>query len=378
MERRRCVVPTHAKCTRYGEVPRFQEGLYDLGHAVYAWMVPNGTWGESNAGLIVGDGEALLVDTLWDVGYTRTMLAAMETVRGGRPIRQVVNTHGDGDHFWGNQLLPNAEIVSTAAARHEMGSLSPASLVLLGRFGRVLSHVPLLGADVVGHWLRGMVAPYDFKPVKMTPARRTFSGRESLDVGGRRVELIEVGPGHTEGDAIVYLPDENVLFAGDVVFVGSTPVMWSGPIDGCLRALDAILELDVDVIVPGHGPITDKSGVRQLRAYWEFLETHVRRCREKGLSAPAAAREIALSAEFAAQPFAAWDSPERIIVSVDTQYRHLAGRTRQPGKLGRLDLSRKQALLAHRMPDAEPHIQRQRSTAPGAVAARTGCTGGRS
>jgi cyclase len=340
-------------------------------------MVPNGTWGESNSGLIVGEGEALLVDTLWDLGYTRTMLSAMETVLQGIPIGHVVNTHGDGDHFWGNQLLPDAETIATVAALQEMDDLSPASLVLVGRVGRILSHLPILGADTVGHWLRGMVAPYDFGSVRMAPARRTFSVRESLDVGGRRVDLIEVGPGHTDGDAIVYLPHDKVLFAGDVIFVGSTPVMWSGPIEGCLRALDTILELDVDVIVPGHGPMTDKAGVRRLRAYWEFLDVRIRRCREAGMSAWAAAREIALSAEFAAQPFAAWDSPERIVVSVDTQYRHLAGRTRQPGKLGRLDLSRKQALLADRMPDAEPHSQRRARPDRPVVAVQTGCQSGR-
>jgi glyoxylase-like metal-dependent hydrolase (beta-lactamase superfamily II) len=322
-------------------------------------MVPNGTWGESNSGLILGDGEALLIDTQWDLKYTRAMLAAMETVLEGRPIKRAVNTHADGDHFWGNELLADAETIASRAACEEMPRLRPGSLVLVGRVGRVLSHVPLFGADRVGLWLRTMVAPYDFGGVTMTPARRRLTGRETLNVGGRAVELIEVGPAHTEGDVIAYLPKEKVVFAGDVVFIGSTPVAWAGPLENCIRALDVILGMDVEVIVPGHGPITDKAGVREVRAYWEFVAERTRRCHEEGLSAQAAAREIALSPEFAAQPFATWDSPERIVVSVDTQYRHYAGRPKHPGRLGMLDLSRKQALLANQLPDAEPHAQRK-------------------
>jgi cyclase len=71
---------------------------------VFAWLQPNGGWGESNAGLVVGDGEALLIDTLWGPPLAERMLAAIgERVRV--PITTVVNTHSDGDHTWGNQLL---------------------------------------------------------------------------------------------------------------------------------------------------------------------------------------------------------------------------------------------------------------------------------
>ena len=96
---------TGAERTRYGEIPKYAEGLYDLGHELYAWLVPNGSWGESNAGLIVGAGQSLLVDTLWDVKYTRSMLDAMQPLLESDPLTYVVNTHADGDHFWGNQLV---------------------------------------------------------------------------------------------------------------------------------------------------------------------------------------------------------------------------------------------------------------------------------
>ncbi len=63
-----CITPSGAQKTRFGETPQYTEGLYDLNHRLYAWLVPNGSWGESNAGLIVGNGELLLVDTSSSTG----------------------------------------------------------------------------------------------------------------------------------------------------------------------------------------------------------------------------------------------------------------------------------------------------------------------
>jgi cyclase len=364
MERWRCLVPTHAVRTRYDEAPRYEEGLYDLGHRLYAWMVPNGSWGEANAGLVVGDGEALLIDTQWDVEHTRTMLEAMETALAGLPLRYAVNTHADGDHCWGNQLLSCAEIISSQAAYEEMLRTPPGSLVALGVLGRVLSPIPLFGANKVGHWFRAFVAPYRFRGIDRTPARRRFGGQETLEVGGRTVRLIEVGPAHTQGDVLVYLPHEKALFAGDIVFIGSTPVMWAGPVANCLRALDRILDLDAEVIVPGHGPITDKAGVQQVRAYWEFVEREIRRRYEAGMPAQKAARDIALSREFAEQPFARWNSPERLVVTAHMQYRHNAGKAGHLSTLERLGIMRQQALLAHELPEAEPQSMRRHRPRP--------------
>jgi glyoxylase-like metal-dependent hydrolase (beta-lactamase superfamily II) len=128
-----------AQRTRFGETPKYVEGLYDLKNRLYAWMVPNGSWGESNAGLIIGRGEALLVDTLWEVKYTRAMLAAMRPVTDAAPVNYIVNTHADGDHWWGNQLIPQAEIITSQACYDELLSVQPKSMLLLGRLGKLLS-----------------------------------------------------------------------------------------------------------------------------------------------------------------------------------------------------------------------------------------------
>jgi glyoxylase-like metal-dependent hydrolase (beta-lactamase superfamily II) len=105
------------------------------------------------------------------------------------------------------------------------------------------------------------------------------------------------------------VPDARVVFAADVAFVGSTPVMWAGPLDGWLRALDAIEALEPDVVVPGHGPVTDLAGLATLRAYWTYIDAAARQ--REGRKPEAVAREIGTSDDYSAQPFGDWDCPER-------------------------------------------------------------------
>jgi cyclase len=352
------LTPDPRRYTRFGETPHFIEGLYDLGQGIYAWMVPNGSWGESNAGLIVCDGQSLLVDTLWDLDLTRGMLAAMHPLTQQAPIGWLVNTHADGDHFWGNQLVEGAEIMSTAACRAEMAKVRPQAMALFARTGRFFSRIKWQDTYKAGHWFQAMVAPYDFQGITPALPTRIFDGELRTRLGGREVHLIQAGPAHTAGDLMVYVPDARMLFAGDVVFVESTPVLWAGPLENLYKALDRILAMPVDLVVPGHGPVTDKYGVRLVRSYWEYLEAQVHDRFARGLPAWKAAREIALSPDFAKQPFAKWNAPERIMTSVHTLYRHLKGRKRPPGVISLVNLMRRQALLAHDMPGSQPAIMR--------------------
>ena len=126
------IYPQTEPLTRFQEEPQYAQGLYDLQNGVYAWLVPNGSWGESNAGLIIGEGQSLLIDTLWDVKYTRIMLDAMQSLTSNAPITTVVNTHADGDHFFGNQLVAEADIITSQASYDEMLGVQPKSMILLG------------------------------------------------------------------------------------------------------------------------------------------------------------------------------------------------------------------------------------------------------
>jgi glyoxylase-like metal-dependent hydrolase (beta-lactamase superfamily II) len=150
-----------------------------------------------------------------------------------------------------------------------------------------------------------------------------------------------------------------VLFAGDIVMFGSTPTMWAGPVENMLAALDRILDLEVDQIVPGHGPIVDKAGACQVKAYWEYVTAAARERYEKGMPAIRAARDIVLVDDFARQPFANWDSPERIMTNVHTLYRQWQGRDGLLSVARLANLLRLQALLAHQLPGAQPAVMRK-------------------
>lgn len=321
--------------------PRGPETLREIADGVHAYL-QQGSWGFNNAGLVNGKHTALLVDTLYDVPSTARMLQAMRPLLSGAArIDTVVNTHANGDHCWGNQAVGASTIVSSRAAAEEMLELRPALMFAmvstaraLTRTGpttrRLLSALGRLGVPRIGPLARAAefvvdcFGSFEFRGIELTPPTMTFSGRTTLQVGDRRVELIEVGPAHTKGDVVAYLPEERVVFTGDILFIGSHPIVWQGPVRNWIAACDRLLGLDVDVVVPGHGPLTTKEGVRQTKQYWEELVSVV----ERGRAAGAKPEEIARS--FASSTFGSWGEAHRLIVNVDTIYRELAGDTRQP------------------------------------------------
>jgi cyclase len=326
-----------------------------ISDGVFAWLTPNGNWGESNTALIAGHGSSLLVDTLWDLPRTQAMLAGFRPMLENAPIRQVVNTHSDGDHWFGNCLTGAAEIIATKTASRRMTKHAPREMRSLGgvcRVFRLLSHAPVPHRQdwlTAAEYLEGMLRPFHFADVRAVPPNFTFSGKFAVNVGGRDVQLVELGPAHTAGDLVVYVPDERVLIAGDILFLGTTPILWDGSARNWIRACEQILTWKVDTVVPGHGPVTDLSGVDAVRQYWQFLRTAARRHFDRGRPAYQAAVKIVFSDEFRAQPFASWDCPERIVVNVHSLYRRMLGQRHRMGTFERLMVLRKTAVLAREM-----------------------------
>lgn len=307
--------------TPRGAPARYAGGLQEIGPRVWAWLAPNGSWGEANAGLVVGDGASLLVDTLWDELLAGEMLAAMAPLLDGAPVGAVVNTHADGDHWWGNAVVPpEAEIITGERSRRAMDHEVPAELAriarLTGRAGRLPGR-----AGEFARYMHDMLGPFAFAGVRRRLPDRTFAGETTIEVGGRAARLIEVGPAHTVGDLVVHVRDAGVVFAADVLWGGSTPVMWAGPVDHWLAALDTLLSLDAAVYVPGHGPAGGREQIERVREYWRWLDAEVRERHALGRTPLAAAREIAGLPGL--RPWLGWECPERIVINVATMYRNL-------------------------------------------------------
>ncbi|MDQ6697826.1 MAG: MBL fold metallo-hydrolase [Actinomycetota bacterium] len=285
----------------------FEKGLFEVADRVHAYTQPAGNWGYSNAGLVVGDGVSVLVDTLFDLRLTAEMLAAMSTRIDSNRIATVVNTHANGDHCYGNQLVAGdgVDIISSVAALHEMEAVPPAVMASL---------MSADAAPVLRRFLDAAFGPFVFEGIDLIPPTRTFSGELELDVGGRRVTLLEVGPAHTGGDVIAWLPDDGVVFTGDILFVGGTPIMWAGPISNWVRACERIDALAPTVVVPGHGPITDLDGVREVANYLRFVRDGVIARHGAGMSPDEATRDLDL--EINGTRFNGWTDRERLVVTV--------------------------------------------------------------
>ena len=148
-----------------------------------------------------------------------------------------VNTHANPDHTFGNQLLPKStEVWASAAASSEFDDYPPA----------VMAEHQKMRADDSSPF-----ANFDFTNIELRRPDRTFNGHQELRVAGRTVQLLEVGPAHTRGDVIVYAADPGVVIAGDILFVGILPMMWQGPTSNWLAALDRIIELEPNLVIPG-------------------------------------------------------------------------------------------------------------------------------
>ena len=286
--------------------PAFVPGLARLSDKVFTYLQPDGGLGLSNAGLVGSGRDALLIDTFFDLAHTRRMLDDIAREVPGK-IGRVVNTHHNGDHCWGNQLLPGAEIIGHRRCAELMSTLPPEALQ---RLKELPDTVPAARA------LRAGLERFDFRGIEITPPT-TFVPDDglTLDVDGVRLDLIYVGPAHTAGDVIVHLPEEGVVFTGDVLFRNCAPIGWEGTFARWIAALERIAALAPQTVVPGHGPVCGIEGAMEMKAYLEYVREESKRCFGQGLSALEASKKIDFG------PYGGWKAPARLYMNVERAYR---------------------------------------------------------
>jgi glyoxylase-like metal-dependent hydrolase (beta-lactamase superfamily II) len=316
-----------------------EKKLRELGNGIFAYTQLPGSWGWSNAGLITDGDQSLLIDTLFDKKLTAEMLQSMrKAAPAAAHIGTVVNTHGNGDHCYGNSLVADAEIIGTPGCVQDLRESPPSRNLLLLRAGAIIGGLGV-GGRVLGRVLSAVgidrvalladTAPlaiplfkdFDFANNDVVLPNRTFERELTLTVGDKTVELIEVGPAHTRGDAVVWVPEDRVLFTGDILFKDAHPIIWQGPVTNWIAACKRLLDMDIETVVPGHGPLTDKSGLRETLHYLEVLTEQTRLRYDARMSIEDAAFEVAL------EEFDHWIDAERVYVNVHTLYRDFRGDT---------------------------------------------------
>lgn len=301
-------------------------GPTQVGDNLWAFLWEPGSWGQANTGLLIAPGSAsMVIDTVWDVPRAAQIAAETSSLVRDAPITEVVNTHSDGDHWWGNDTVPaGARITTSTVSLHAMKEdTPPAGVHAFASLGSLVGWVPgPIGA--MGGYMDRVRGGATFPRKLPRLPDHTFDVTEQISVGGREVQLRYLGPAHTSGDLIAHVPDAGVVFTGDLLFIGSTPILWHGPLGNWIDALDHLLALDAAVYVPGHGSLCGTDEIRALRTYWEWVESAGREHFDAGVESAHAARNMMLASEF--EPFSAWDSPERLVLTMSTLYRLWEGK----------------------------------------------------
>jgi cyclase len=241
----------------------------EVADGVFAYVQPDGSWWLNNTGFIRGDDRVVAIDATSTERRTRALLAAIEE-HASAPVGTLVNTHHHGDHTNGNCLFTDANVIGHRNCRNGVraqviGGLEPA-------FGAV-----------------------DWGDLEIRPPSVVFDERLDVYAGDRLVELHYIGtPAHTTGDVVAWLPDDGVLFAGDLVFNGGTPFLLMGSVEGAIEACARVRAFGATTIVPGHGEVCGPEAVDGVERYLVFVRDVARRAADAGLTPLDAARETDL------------------------------------------------------------------------------------
>lgn len=206
----------------------------------------------ANAGIIIGKDGVLVVDTLVSAQEAFRFLSDIRKVTD-KPIKYVVNTHTHLDHALGNCLFADmgATIISHDIDRETMVQRGEETLKNIGNYG---------------------LTPEVMAGTRISLPTVTFTDRMWLDLGGIGVELIQAAPSHTAGSLIVSVPSRKLVFAGDVLFTDFHPFLAEGDFGGWQKSLAALLAMDINVIIPGHGPLSTKKDLRDMKDYLQEFD----------------------------------------------------------------------------------------------------------
>lgn len=238
----------------------------------------------SNAGFVVGDRGTAVIDSLYSPEAGRQLATAVAE-HAKSPVLLVVNTHHHSDHVFGNQAFA-APVVAHCALAAELA--------------RIVAHD--LSPDAAAAWVAAH--PEDrwlTEELEIRYPNIAFEDRLVIDLPPKHLVVQHLG-GHTPDTIVVDLPDDKVLFAGDLVFEGRTPFLLSSSFRGTVSALSQLEKLGERTVVPGHGALCTMDYVRRYRTYVEALIDGVHRLLVTGLS-----REAVLESD----DLPKWWTPDR-------------------------------------------------------------------
>jgi cyclase len=254
--------------------------MQELATGIYAAIATDGAWAICNAGIIDLGHETVIFDTFVNQIPARELKEVAQEVTPGA-IRYVVNSHWHGDHVRGNQVFDGSKIVATSKTREVMLQRKraiesdPESIRRDAQteLEAVLSNPMDPDAKLQEGYMRGIL---DGLPsLSYVLPEITFESELTIHGSKRNVEVITYGGGHTLSDAFLHVPEDRVLFLGDLLFINSHPYLLDGEPDELLRILDRVEQLDAKILVPGHGRVGSPDDIRSFRDYLVDLEKSV-------------------------------------------------------------------------------------------------------
>ncbi|HLG62042.1 MAG TPA: MBL fold metallo-hydrolase [Ktedonosporobacter sp.] len=288
--------------------------LEQMTEGVYAAISIEGTGSMSNAGIVDLGETTLIFDTFATPQAAQDLRKAAEELIG-HPVAYVVNSHRDGDHWWGNQVfLPDADIIATGKTRAAL--LNQESMnkekMQLAIEGEIRDLEAKLAQEQDAHKRRSQANEIATRrevlkaipTFEWTIPTLTFEQQLTLHGSKRTVEVHTYGGGHTASDAFLYLPDDKVLFMGDLLFVRTHPWIGGGDPEEWDRILQRIEHINFSVAVPGHGPLGEKSELALNQRYIASVVALAEECMSKDLPLEEA-RRMKLPA-----PFDSWEGAE--------------------------------------------------------------------
>jgi cyclase len=249
-------------------MPEFRK----LAEGVFAFLQPPLVF-FSNAGVIVGERDVIVVDSLANAAMATALLAAISAVTD-LPVRLLVNTHDHADHTYTNHLFAGATTVASHRTREATRANRAAQEKHAALYARLFPEVDLSGG-------------------RYTVQDEGFAGSLSISQGGREVRLLELAAGHSESDVVVHLPAEGIVFCGDVFLAGLPPLPAEGRVRQAIANYEALETLGAALYVPGHGPPGTLDDVRAQRTWLQGQFHAARECFERGLTYDQALREPA-------------------------------------------------------------------------------------
>jgi glyoxylase-like metal-dependent hydrolase (beta-lactamase superfamily II) len=298
-----------------GDAFTFTEVRPGVWHAVGGDTVAAG----SNGAVVVNERDVLVVDSHMTPSAAKALLADLERITD-KPVRYLVNTHFHFDHTHGNEAFgTDVEIVAHEFTRWRVAAGdTKRGRGYEGFIGSTPQSVERMKAqlDTLSDEEREQLQQRMAFAMKVyeeseavTPRAPTLALREAVTLyrGGREIRLLHFGRGHTGGDVVVYLPAERALITGDLLTAG-LPYMGDAFVPEWVAVLDEVAALDVEVILPGHGPAyTEVERARHLQLYLIDLWQQARHLHAAGMSAEEAAAAIELGTH--AEHFPQIDGP---------------------------------------------------------------------